>query len=135
MANDAVVHVTGNLTREPTHTIVGEQTVVSFTMAVNTTLKKDDGTGYESNFYNVSIWGKPGEWVLEKCQKGTQVEVVGELMLQKYTNKNTGEAGQSLNIRAYKVTPRARMKDAPRRQYNNAAAPQQDADDASARPF
>jgi single stranded DNA-binding protein len=118
MANDACVFVTGNLIKDPTHSVVNNQTVVSFTIAVNTTLKKADGTGYESNFYNVSLWGKPGEWLLEKAQKGTQVEVVGELFLQKYTNKNTGESGQSINIRAYKVTPRARMKGAPTRQAN-----------------
>ena len=116
MANDAVAFVTGNLIKDPTHSVVNNQTVVSFTIAVNTTLKKSDNSGgYESNFYNVSVWGKPGEWLLEKIQKGTQVEVVGELVLQKYTNQKTGEAGQSLNIRAYKVTPRARIKPAPTR--------------------
>ena len=125
MANDATVHVTGNLIKDPTHSVVNNQTVVSFTVAVNTTLKKEDGTGYESNFYNVSIWGKPGEWLLEKCQKGTQVEVVGDLILQKYTNQKTGEAGQSMNIRAYKVTPRARMKTAPTRQASMDPEPEE----------
>lgn len=110
MANDAVVNVTGNLIKDPTHTVTNNQTVVSFTIAANTTMKKEDGSGYESNFYNVSVWGKPGEWLLEKIQKGTQVEVVGDLVLQKYVNKTTGQPGQSLNIRAFKVTPRARMK-------------------------
>ena len=125
MANDATVHVTGNLIKDPTHSVVNNQTVVSFTVAVNTTLKKEDGTGYESNFYNVSIWGKPGEWLLEKCQKGTQVEVVGDLILQKYTNQKTGEVGQSMNIRAYKVTPRARMKTAPTRQASMDPEPEE----------
>lgn len=119
MANDATVFVTGNLIKDPTHSVVNNQTVVSFTIATNTTLKKTDGTGYESNFYNVSVWGKPAEWLLEKIQKGTQVEVCGDLILQKYTNQKTGEAGQSMNIRAYKVTPRARQKSAPSR--NNAS--------------
>lgn len=109
MANDATISVTGNLIKDPTHTTANNQTVVSFTIAANTTMKKQDGTGYETNFYNVSVWGKPGEWLLEKIQKGTSVEVVGDLMLQKYTNK-AGETGQSLNIRAFKVTPRARLK-------------------------
>lgn len=116
MANDAKVFVTGNLIRDPSTSNVNGQTVVQFTIAANTTLKKSDGTGYESNFYNVSMWGKPGEWLLEKIQKGTQVEVCGELVLQKYINKTNGQEGQSLNIRAYSVTPRARMKDAPKRQ-------------------
>ena len=57
MANDATICVTGNLIKDPTHTVVNNQTVVSFTIGVNTTLKKADGTGYESNFYNVSVWG------------------------------------------------------------------------------
>ena len=112
MANDATVFVTGNLIRDPNHNVVNNQMVLSFTIAVNTTLKKEDNSGYESNFYNVSVWGKPAEWLMAKLQKGTQVEVVGDLILQKYTNKTTGETGQSLNIRAYKVTPRARMKQA-----------------------
>ena len=132
MANDAKVFVTGNLIKDPTHTVANNQTVVSFTVAANTTLKKEDGSGYESNFYNVSVWGKPGEWLLEKIQKGTQVEVCGELMLQKYTNKKTGESGQSLNIKAYSVTPRARMKSAPQRQAT--MDPQSD-DGPDERPF
>ena len=115
MANDATICVTGNLIKDPVHKDVNGQTVVSFTIAANTTLKKEDGSGYETNFYNVSIWGRPGEWLLEKVQKGTSVEVVGDLILQKYTNKN-GESGQSMNIKAYKVTPRARLKSAPTRQ-------------------
>ena len=110
MANDAVIHATGNLTKDPTHTTVNGQTAVSFTIAVNTSTKKKDGTGYESNFYNVSIWGYPAERVLERCQKGTQVEVIGDLVAENYVNKTTQEKGQALNIKAWKVTPRARFK-------------------------
>lgn len=116
MANDATVCVTGNLIREPKHNTVNGQTVVNFTIAANTTLKKADGEGYESNFYNVEYWGRPAEWLLEKIDKGTMVEVVGDLILQKYTNKQTGAEGQSLNVKAFKVTPRARIKSAPTRQ-------------------
>lgn len=128
MANDAKVFVTGNLIKDPTSSVVNNQTVVQFTIAANTTLKKEDGTGYESNFYNVSIWGKPGEWLLEKIQKGTQVEVVGALVLQKYSNKQTGQQGQSLNIRAYDVIPRARLKQAPTRQASMDPVPHPEGD-------
>lgn len=112
MPNDARICVTGNLIKDPVTSVVNNQTVVQFTIAANTTLKKADGSGYESNFYNVSVWGKPGEWLLEKIQKGTSVDVVGALVLQKYTNKQTGQEGQSLNIRAFDVIPRARTKQA-----------------------
>ena len=134
MANGATAIVIGRLTREPQHNVVNNQTVVQFSLASDTFLKKEDGTGYETNFYNVSMWGKPAEWLLEKLQKGTQVEVVGELALQKYTNKQTGEAGQSLNIRAFKVTPLQGAKMAPRRNYqNNTQTEEQPAEDN--RPF
>jgi single-strand DNA-binding protein len=110
MANNATATIVGNLIQDPkTGTTKTGMTVISFTVAVNTALKKEDGNGYESNFYNVSFYGKPAEWVFNTLQKGTMVQVIGDQTLQKYVNKN-GEHGQSLNIQASKVTPLARMK-------------------------
>lgn len=109
MANDATVHVTGNLIRDPKSTKVNGQTVANFTIAANTTWKKKGSDEYITNFYNVEYWGKPAEWMLDKTQKGTLVEVTGDIALVPYENKD-GQEGQSLNIKAFKVTPRARMK-------------------------
>lgn len=114
MPNNASINVIGNLIKDPTHNTVNGQTVVSFTVAVNTTTKKKDGDGYETNFYNVSIWGKAGEYLLTQLQKGTQVYVVGDLVLQTYKGKS-GEERMSPQIKATKVDPLKRMKAAPSR--------------------
>ena len=116
MPNNAKVTVLGNLIKEPEKNSVNSSTVVSFTIAVSTTLKKQNGEeGYEPNFYNVSIWGKPAEYLFPKLQKGTQVWATGELIAQPYTNKKTGAAGQSLNIKASSIEPVARLKPTPQR--------------------
>lgn len=120
MPNNAKISVIGNLIKEPEKNTVNNNTVVSFAIAVSTTLKKQDGSdGYEPNFYNVSIWGKPAEFLFPKLQKGTQIWATGELVAQPYTNKKTGAAGQSLNIKASSIEPVARLKPAP--QHANAA--------------
>lgn len=115
MPNNAKVTVLGNLIKEPERTSVNGNTVVSFSIAVSTTLKKRNGEdGFEPNFYNVSIWGKPAEYLFPKLQKGTQVLATGDLVAQPYTNKNTGAAGQSLNVKAYSVEALNRIKTATR---------------------
>ena len=109
MANDATVHVTGNLIRDPKSTEVKGQFVTNFTIAANTTWKKKGSDEYITNFYNVEYWGQPAKWLIEKIQKGTMVEVTGAVALVPYENKD-GQEGQSLNVKAWQVTPRARMK-------------------------
>ena len=115
MPNNAKVTVIGNLIKEPEKSSVNGNTVVSFSIAVSTTLKKQNGEdGYEPNFYNVSLWGKPAEYLFPKLQKGTQIWATGDLIAQPYTNKKTGAAGQSLNIKATSVEALARVKTAQR---------------------
>lgn len=121
MANNAKISVLGNLIKDPEKNSVNGNTVVSFAIAVTTTLKKQDGSdGFEPNFYNVSIWGKSAEYLFPKLQKGTQIWATGELIAQPYTNKKTGAAGQSLNIKATSIEPVARLKPIPQRNENAA---------------
>ena len=115
MPNNAQVVIVGNLTKDPTQTSYNGSTVVSFPVAVSTT--KKDGDKYLSDFYNVSVWGKTAEYVTPRLQKGTLVQVFGDLQLQTYTDRNNVER-QSLSLRADKVLPLARQKDAPKRTEN-----------------
>lgn len=115
MPNNAKVVIIGNLTKDPTQTNYNGSTVVSFPVAVSTT--KKDGDKYLSDFYNVSVWGKTAEYVLPRLQKGTMVQVSGDLQLQTYTDRNNVER-QSLSLRAVDVLPLARQKDAPKRTEN-----------------
>lgn len=102
MSNGAKVSLTGRLIKEPTSKSWQGTTVVSFSMAVNTT--KKDGDKYVSDFYNVSVWGKSGEFILPRISKGSLVQVYGDLILQPYKDKNNIER-QSLNVRAIDVLP------------------------------
>ena len=102
MSNGAKIALTGRLTKEPTQKDWQGTTVVSFSMAVNTT--KKDGDKYIADFYNISVWGKSGEFILPRVSKGSLVQVYGDLILQTYKDKN-GEERQSLSVRATDVLP------------------------------
>jgi len=102
MSNGAKVVLTGRLTKEPKQSNWQGTTVVSFSMAVNTT--KKEGDKYIADFYNVSVWGKTGEFILPRIAKGSLVEVIGDLALQNYKDSN-GQERQSLSVRAWDVIP------------------------------
>ena len=108
MSNCAKVSLTGRLTKDPTQKDWQGTTVVSFTVAVNTT--KKEGDKYVSDFYNVSIWGKSGEFILPRVSKGSMVQVYGDLTLSTYKDSNNVER-QSMNVRATDVLPLSPKKD------------------------
>lgn len=84
MPNNAKISIVGNLTTDPVSRVVKERNVVSFTVAVNTSSKQPDGN-YLSNFYSVSVWGKSGEYLMNRLCKGSQVWVNGDLTIAEYT--------------------------------------------------
>ena len=107
MANCAKVALTGRLTREPTQKTWNNTTVVSFNLAVNTT--KKEGDKYLSDFYNISVWGKPAEFILPRIRKGLMVQVYGDLYTEMYTGKD-GVEKQSLTVRATDIFPLESVK-------------------------
>ena len=108
MADNAKVALTGRLTREPNQSTYNNSTVVSFSIAVNTT--KKEGDNYVPDYYQVSIWGKPAEFILPRIQKGTLVQVYGSMQQGEYNDKKTGEKRISLNVRATEIIPLTGMK-------------------------
>lgn len=108
MADNAKVALTGRLVREPNQSTYNNSTVVSFSLAVNTT--KKEGDNYIPDFYSVSIWGKPAEFILPRIQKGTLVQVYGSLQQGEYNDKKTGEKHSCLNVRATEIIPLTGMK-------------------------
>ena len=121
MSNGAKISLTGRLTQEPQQKNWQGTTVVSFPMAVNTT--KKDGDKYISDFYNISVWGKSGEFILPRIQKGSMVQVYGDLILQTYTDKKTGAERQSLSVRATDVLPLTPTKPAAKQDDENEGPP------------
>ena len=123
MANNATITIVGNLTSDPqVNTTQNNQSKMSFTVAVNTSLKKEGGD-YEANFYYVSVFGRPIEWLTPVLQKGTMVEVSGDFNVSHYASKKTGETVTSLNVTAFKVLPLARTKDRAKRQSMDPTMP------------
>lgn len=90
----ATVNFHGNLVRDPETKQLGGQNACVFTVGVHTALKDADGN-YKSDFYDCTLWGKRGEYLMQHAQKGTVVFVSGELALSEYKNKN-GEDRHSL---------------------------------------
>lgn len=108
MANNAKISFVGNLTKDPATRKAGTNTVTAFSVAVNTMNKNPDGSS-ASDFYDVSVWGKNGEYLMEKLQKGTQVWVTGDFATAMYDAKD-GTKHLALRVTASDVRPLARMK-------------------------
>lgn len=131
MSQNAFVTLIGNMVRDPELAERNGTKVCSFTLAVNTSTKKPDGT-YDSNFYDCSLWGKDAEWLQSKAQKGTGCVVVGEVASVEYQGQD-GKMRTRLRCRAYAVRCTARTKDgaagaAPQAQAPGNFVAQQDPD-------
>ena len=110
MPNNAKINFVGNLTRDPVSRQAGTNTVTSMTVAVNT-MRKDAAGNYRSNFYDVSVWGKPGEYLMQHLQKGSTVWVNGDFAQDEFTG-NDGKVHYSLKVDNADVRGIARLKDA-----------------------
>ena len=78
MTSNAKITIIGKLVHDPVIKQVGASDVCNFTVAVNTS-KKEDGTGFNANFYDCSYWNDSGKFMYSRIQKGTQVVVFGDL--------------------------------------------------------
>jgi len=80
--------LSGRLTKEPElkQTQSG-QSITSFSIAVNTG-KKDEQGNYKSDFFSCIAWGRTGEFVCQYFQKGSPIEIDGQMHNNNYTDKN-----------------------------------------------
>ena len=101
MPNNAKIILRGNLVRDPETREVNGSNVTSFTVAVSTRVKKEDGT-YDTNFHDCSLWGKPGDYFKDRAKKGMLVDVIGEFHQDEYVNKE-GERRYRLRCDAYRA--------------------------------
>ena len=73
--------IVGNLTRDPeTRAIPSGQTVCSFAVATNRRWKDKDGnTKEDTQYHEVTVWGRLGELAAQFLAKGKKVYVEGRL--------------------------------------------------------
>ena len=102
--SDNNINVTGNLTRAPElRFTTGGKAVCSFGIAVNRRYQQNgEWVDADPTFFNVSIWGQPGENTAASLSKGDRVVVVGRLEIRTW-DKDDGTKGTSVDIVADEV--------------------------------
>lgn len=95
------ITIIGNLTHSPETKTVGDNTVCSFTVAVDRRFKNKDGEKV-TDFFRINAWRQLGEVCDKYLEKGKKVAVVGELQARAYEGKD-GSARVSLDIAADEV--------------------------------
>lgn len=84
--------IIGNVGGVPQIRTVGDQKVAQFSVATTEKRKDKDGNVIsETEWHNVTFWGKTAEIAEKYVQKGTQVYVEGRIKTEKYTDKNGNE--------------------------------------------
>jgi single-strand DNA-binding protein len=99
------VVLVGNLGRDPEmRYLPSGQPVVNFTLAVNRRRRGNDGEYHdETDWYNISVFGRNAEVADQYLKKGRQVLVDGQLSIRKYTG-NDGVERTAVEVRADNFT-------------------------------
>ncbi len=98
--------VIGNLTRDPeVRTLPSGQSVCSFAVATNRRWKDKDGnTKEDTQYHEVSVWGRLGELASQMLAKGKKVYVEGRLSTTSWEG-NDGVKRQKTEIVAENFIP------------------------------
>lgn len=79
------VHLIGNLTKDPELRYTKQNTpVASYTIAINSRY----GEQQQTDFINISSWGKSGEFVSKYFKKGQPIAITGRLKNRNYEDNN-----------------------------------------------
>lgn len=79
------VHLIGNLTKDPELRYTKQNTpVASYTIAINNRY----GEKQQTDFINISTWGKSGEFIKKYFQKGQPIAITGRLKNRNYEDNN-----------------------------------------------
>ena len=83
------------------------QGVASFGLAVNRRWQNKQTQEWEEqvSFFDVKCWGQMAENVVESCQKGTRVVVVGRLEQRSWDDKDSGQKRSKVEVVADAVAP------------------------------
>lgn len=79
----------GRLTADPEIKYLEEynSSVCDFCLAVARDFKNKNGE-YDTDFFNINLWGKKGETLAQYATKGSLISVSGSLRINKYISKN-----------------------------------------------
>ncbi len=145
MPNLNIVHIIGNLTRDPELRVTPKGTAIAtFSLAVNRKWKDDRGVESEEVTYiDCEAWGKSGENIAKYCTKGRPLYVQGRLRLDQWEDKTTKEKRSRMKVVVEQFQFLGQGRDGEQQQRESApaartpapAAPQENLDDGSDVPF
>lgn len=95
-----VIHLIGNLGKDPQSKLVGDKTVVNFSLATTETYKDKQGQKVtNTTWHNIEAWGKVAEVMQKYLSKGSKVQITGMQLHETYE-----KAGEKKFISKVKVT-------------------------------
>lgn len=99
------VVMTGNLTRDPElRALQSGMSVCSLRIACNTRRKDASGEWVDKpNYFDVTVWGAQGENCARYLAKGRPVAIDGRLEWREWTERDSGQRRQSVDIIADSV--------------------------------
>jgi single-strand DNA-binding protein len=89
----------GNMGKDPETRPAGDTTVTSFSVGVSDWRMKD-GEDVHTEWFNVEVWGKQGEFIEKHGAKGSPIFVEGKLKTRSWQDKETGETKYFTAVRA-----------------------------------
>jgi single-strand DNA-binding protein len=96
------VIITGNLTRDPElRSLPGSETsVCSLRIACNGRRRNPQSSQWEDvpNYFDVTVWGQQGENCNKFLSKGRGVAIDGRLRWREWSDKETGQKRQAVDI-------------------------------------
>lgn len=99
MANDLNrVTLIGRLTRDPEFKMIGQSSVVNFSIANNRIFVSNGEKKEETNFFDCEAWGKLADILKQYAKKGKQVAIEGRL---KQSTWDTPEGKKASKIRIF----------------------------------
>lgn len=102
--NINVVAITGNLTRDPEHKVVGNDfSICELSVAVNGSEKQGDEWVDRAEFFDVTVFGALADNCAEYLSKGRPVAVHGRLRQDRWVDKETNKNRSKVKIVAHTV--------------------------------
>ena len=87
------VHLIGNLVKDPELRYTNKKTpVASYTIAINTRY----GEYQETDYINITTWGKSGEFVSKYFKKGQAIAITGRLKNKNYESNGVKHYGMEV---------------------------------------
>jgi single-strand DNA-binding protein len=98
--------ISGNLTSDPDLRHLGSgHALCKLRIAHNERVKLTDGSWIDQpQYFDVTIWGRIGEWVAANVAKGDQVVIAGRLKWREYETAD-GTRRQAIDITADSIVP------------------------------